>query len=37
MLQEDPEKQGQTHLALRIDAVLVEHGIDLGILQAPKQ
>lgn len=30
-------KKERTHLALHIDAVLVEHRVDLGILQGPKQ
>ena len=31
------QRKGRPHLALHIDAVLVEHGVDLGILQGPEQ
>ena len=35
-LPEGSEK-GRPHLALHIDAVLVKHRVDLGVLQGPKQ
>lgn len=37
MLHKDPKEEGRTHLALHIDTVLVEHRIDLCILQGTKQ
>lgn len=36
-LPEDPRKEERAYLAPHVDAVLVEHGVDLSILQGPEQ